>query len=201
MSAAALRAPPRGRYDRLASASERAHGQRELIVAAAQRLLRANTPLPASFSVSDLCAATGLGRNTIYGHFASVDALREEVLTECTRALLDALAQPLDVPSTPLDELRRLCEAWLTSASLHPEATLLAIRWRRDALAAALSSALERLVLRGVAAGAFAPDRDAQRTTLLAASVLTAVELAAQTPEHAPALITLLVDVLSKANR
>lgn len=198
---AALRAPPRGRYDRLASASERAHGQRELIVTAAQRLLLESPPAPASLSVSDLCAATGLGRNTIYGHFASVDAVREDVLTECTQPLLTALARSLDVPSTPLDELRRFCHAWVTVASVHPEATLLAARWRRDALSEALSGALERVVLRGVAAGAFAPDRDRQRTTLLTSSALTAAELAAQDPGRAPELVALLVDVLSKANR
>lgn len=103
------RALGRGRYDRAASASERAQEARTEILASVYSLLLEQGE---HFSVSDVTTRAGIGRNTFYGHFTHLsEAVREagrQALAELTTHDV-AWVQDDD---TPRNALEKFVRAW-----------------------------------------------------------------------------------------
>jgi AcrR family transcriptional regulator len=111
-------------------------------------------------SMSDVAAAAGLARQTVYAHFASRDALltavAERALDEAVAAI-DA-ARPGDGP--PAEALDRLVAAWWASVAGHARVleALAAAYPGAEAVArfhAPIVDRLERLLRRGRRAGTF----------------------------------------------
>lgn len=189
------RAPARGRYDRRATPSERAHDQRQLITAAVAVLLVEHAPNVPKLTVSDICEHTGLARNTLYGHFDGVDAVLRAVIDDATRTLLSAVSGEADV-STPLDTVRAFAAAWSRVCAEHPLATQVALRWDRPRLHDELKSHLVRVIAHGVRAGTFSTDARDLRPDMLVAATLEAGRSAATQRQHshvAAALTELLI--------
>jgi AcrR family transcriptional regulator len=111
-------------------------------------------------SMSDVAAAAGLARQTVYAHFASRDALltavAERALDEAVAAI-DA-ARPGEGP--PAEALDRLVAAWWATVAGHARVldALGAAYPDAEAVArfhAPIAERLERLLRRGRRAGAF----------------------------------------------
>jgi AcrR family transcriptional regulator len=194
------RAPSRGKYDRSASASQRAQDQRHLILNAAERLLGARGEPATAFTVSDLCTTTGLGRNTIYGQFASAESVAREAIIASTEALLRGASGP-PVATTPLESVNTFAKRWIEAAAARPSGTGIALAWSRDELVGHLTDRLGQVIQGGIDAGMFAVDSDGQRLRILVAACLGAAELASRHPADAGGLSRLLADLLLKAAR
>lgn len=107
--AAGPRGSRRGTYDRHASPSERAREQRaELLLAVRQVVVTGNVP-----TVSSIASARGLGRNTFYEHFSTVEAAVEAAVDEAAALLAQTLARAWDddLLVTPSERTRRFSTA------------------------------------------------------------------------------------------
>lgn len=104
----------RGRYDRGASASERARAQRATLLDAVRRcaLERPEHEL----TVTRLVESVGCGRNTFYEHFDEIGQAVEAACRESADHLGVVLQRALftDVPLTPTDLMWELATAWAT---------------------------------------------------------------------------------------
>ena len=116
------------------------------IVEVAARLLAENP----NAGMADVAAGAGVGRATLYRHFATrealVQAIREQAVEDAERALAECR---LDEGSAT-DALRRLCRAWLDVAERYALAEP-----RRSPRSHVLRDPLIALLERGQAAGEF----------------------------------------------
>ena len=109
----------RGTYDRHLSPSERVKAQRtELLMAVRQVVLAGEVP-----SVSSIAAARGLGRNTFYEHFSTVDAAVAACVEECAATLELQARLSLDeaAVATPSERARSLGSTLFTLRDEQPD--------------------------------------------------------------------------------
>jgi TetR/AcrR family transcriptional repressor of mexCD-oprJ operon len=110
--------------------------------------------------MSDVAAAAGVSRATIYRHFPTREALIAAIQLQAVEQSEQALLACRLDEGTATDALRRLCAAWLDVAERYAFAQLgLTVdeetRRRRQRI---LGEPLRELIERGRAAGEFAPD-------------------------------------------
>jgi AcrR family transcriptional regulator len=165
----------RGRYDRALSPSERARHHRTLIYDATLGLLCEPEAVPASANIDAVCALAGVGRNTVYGLFDNAGALTETCLDEALGTLASSLttAAPL---GTPIEDVRTFSTSWLRLARPNGREVRALLRFRRHAVVTLVSERLQALLLRGVAAGTFAPDPQGLRLILLSEAFVGALD-------------------------
>ncbi|HEX2730362.1 MAG TPA: hypothetical protein VHM70_02105 [Polyangiaceae bacterium] len=156
------------------SASQRAQIQREMVASCVLGILARTPDAVPQINIDDLCSETGLGRNTVYGLFGSASRIVPETLEG---ALAQFLAAALgdEAEATPLGALERAAARWVGAALQNVAVAQLLLRWQRPALAAAVAESLRRLLARGIAAGAFAPDTLPQRLPYVADVYLVAL--------------------------
>lgn len=193
------RAPERGRYDRHATVSERLNVQRSLIEQAIRTLLVHLHPH--TMTVTQLSKATGLGRNTLYGHFPSIETACQSVVEDCWQELAAELALRPLASSTPMTLCDELSRRWLGAAAAQPEALRILFRCQPDRLAAQLSSELEDLWSLGAKAGAFAPVPDPVRIRALRASLLQLLDEVSRQGATAEHCATVMSDLLMRCLR
>ncbi len=194
------RAPSRGRYDRQSTASERAQEQRDLILHAVDEHLRRTSPSPNNLTISDVCKVTGLGRNTIYSHFESVDAACEYVIARALQALSEQTPKVSDT-ATPLDAVRSFSTNWLQTVAGHPSHYQIAVRWARDQLRERVRPHFRELIQLGISAGLFSQDPTGLRESLLLELLLATGSAVAADPSTEEAAAHLLPSLLTKACR
>lgn len=136
-----------------------ASDNRAAIVAAARTLLRRD---PDS-SLESIAAEAGLSRRTVYGHFASRDALVATVFESGAARIAAALATV--VAEDPADEVALIgVRMWREVESIRVNARLALLSPFREAIAGALEpvrSQLRATVARGIDSGRFRGDIDA----------------------------------------
>lgn len=142
----------RGTYNRLSTPSERVKGQRVELLAAVRHL----TARGEALTVTSIAGARGMGRNTFYEHFPTVEAATAACVKECVDLLVEAVHSSQDTPpvATPGERSRAL------GAALHQFRQEYGDRWRvmliygQTELASVLGFAVERVHQAYVAAGA-----------------------------------------------
>ncbi|MDR7277233.1 TetR/AcrR family transcriptional regulator [Catenuloplanes atrovinosus] len=116
----------------------RAVRSRERIVSAARELLRGEGPAAVTFAA--VAQRAGVGRATVYRHWATVDALRDEIMDEFTLPFFERPGRPL--PQWLHGQLRRLADELTTPAAARMTTSLI----QRDAADdGALNSRRDRL--------------------------------------------------------
>lgn len=148
-----------------------ARRNRETILASALELF-ARDP---NASMSAIATAAGVGRVTLYGHFAGRDELVEAALATAVEQS-DALLATLDLSGDPLDALTRLVgQSWrqveANSAALDAALAALGEEHVRSSHDAVLTRVHE-LVERGQASGTFRGDLSAGWLTAVVYSTL-----------------------------
>lgn len=142
----------RGTYDRHASPSERAREQRAELLLSIRELVAAKQAL----SVSSIASVRGLGRNTFYEHFPTVEAglaaCVEEAGTALTRRLVEALDDGALV--TPSEQGRRFARAVVAFANDEKEGWALLVLHGDDACEEALRIGITHVHSSYVDAGA-----------------------------------------------
>jgi AcrR family transcriptional regulator len=111
-------APARGRYDRSVRGSERAVRQRERLVRAAVLVL--DRYGATGVTVTRVIGRARMGRNTFYAHFDNVPDLLGEVRERGLDELLRAVEGAVENARTPIEGLRALTRAWISSVEAHP---------------------------------------------------------------------------------
>ena len=148
-------------------------GTERRILTAAIRLLADD----ATASMSDVASASGVGRATLYRHFASREellrAIRLESLRECRQALED-----VPVPDAGFEEgLRQVIAALLRVLDRYRVLVAAPPADRSDPEQRPLLEEIERplldLIRRGVAAGELAPDLDPALVLVMLSGLLT----------------------------
>ena len=196
MNSSAARAPGRGRYDRSLSASERARRRRQLLVTAARELFIVGE----TFSLESVLRRTGLGRNTFYGHFENVDALRKEVVA----VALESFCLPgrgMLQSATPIGAVRAFAEAWVERISIHPKDASVVLFVGRDLLTEELSEHILVLGRFGQRAGIFGSGDDPMRAACVAAGIAEASLIALRSASDLKALQALIEDLVLRILR
>jgi AcrR family transcriptional regulator len=173
----------RGRYDRGATASERARTARAAITSAVIRLLRASRAVP---SVDDVCGLTGLGRNTFYGHFPSAQAAADQVVTDCLAQIEHTLGSAARAALTPYAEVTEFAQGWFDFCASTGDAVEVAEAAGRDRLQAALEQRLRALHAAGASAGVYRKDLGFERLVALRGATVE-LSLAVATGRALPA--------------
>src|SRR5690606_11169279 len=122
----------RGRYDRRASASERARQQRTHLLLAVERLARQGA-VP---SVAEIAACAGVGKNTFYEHFqGAADALLAAVNVALVnlRSELEQVSGGGEV-DTPSAYAEQLAQCWISWCQDRSDAFVLLEEHARNAL-------------------------------------------------------------------
>ncbi|MFF3404479.1 TetR/AcrR family transcriptional regulator [Streptomyces sp. NPDC002659] len=148
-------------------------------------------------SMTTIAQTAGVGRVTLYGHFASRDALLEALLDRSLREAISALTHADLENGDPGETLERLIRTgWrvldrnrsvLTAALRHLGPELVYTRHSE------IMASVDQLILRGQQQGAFRTDlpRDWLATSLYALMHMTAAEVDAErlNPDHATVLL------------
>lgn len=139
-----LPAPGRGAYDRSLSRAERDTQHRERLVRATAEIL-----LEGNLTVARIIERAGVGRSTFYEFFDTPEHVITLVEQRVRSSLEQALAGAFASSHTPLERLRAIVRAWITSLAAHPldARVALARRSERRLLSTAgkvLHDALER---------------------------------------------------------
>lgn len=103
-------APGRGSYDRSLTRAERDAEHRERLLRATAEVL-SDGPL----TVARIVQRAGVGRSTFYEFFDSPEHLLEQLEQRLLRQLEAALAAGIAEARTPLERLRAIARAWLTT--------------------------------------------------------------------------------------
>ncbi len=201
-SQAPRRAPRRGRYDRDASPEQRRTEQhRRLLDATATVMAHAGARATATAVVR----AARVGRNTFYEHFTNLDSAIAEVsrlaIADMENEIRDALVDAL----TPIERIRALAHAWITTVDARPELARALLRRHGESESTDLSyaGALFRKLLDGVIAearraSAITPLADERRVVVMSAVAET---LAREHLRSAAEDAELLADLLVRAFR
>lgn len=171
----------RGTYDRRLSPSERVRAQRaDLLLAVRQVLAAGEVP-----SVSSIAAARGLGRNTFYEHFSTVEMAIEACVHDCAEMLEAAVSASIamDGVATPSEQARRLSGALSAFVTEQPEAWAVLSDRGQERLTALLERESERMhrIYMGAGAGRVAWSRLAKAAT---SGALVGLLTAARRGEH-----------------
>lgn len=142
----------RGTYDRHASPSERAREQRAELLLAVRQLVAAK----AGLSVSSIAGHRGLGRNTFYEHFTTVEAAVVASVEEAGGVLTRVLAAALETDAlvTPSEHGRRFAAALTGFVAEEGERWAVLSAHGEEALDAALRAGITRVHGSYVDAGA-----------------------------------------------
>jgi hypothetical protein len=173
----------RGRYDRGATASERARKARAAITRAVIRSLAASRAVP---SVEDVCRLTGLGRNTFYGHFPSAQAAADQVVSDSLAQIERTLGSAARAAVTPYAEVTELAHDWFDFCASTGDAIRVAEAAGRDRLQAALEERLRALHATGASAGVYRKDLGFERLVALRGAAVE-LSLAVATGSAVPA--------------
>jgi AcrR family transcriptional regulator len=146
------RATRRGTYDRHSTPSERVRAQRGELLLAVRQVTYAGETL----SVSSIAAARGLGRNTFYEHFATVEAAVEACVGECLSTFEEAVVWSLDANRvvTPSERAREFGAAVLEYCWEQPDRWRMLTELGRVRFEVAMQRAVEQLHQSYVRAGA-----------------------------------------------
>jgi AcrR family transcriptional regulator len=170
--------PPRGRWDRAASAHARAAScRRALVDAAAQAFFERGRAV----TVSDVVERAHVGRNTFYVHFDDLAAVFAAAEAEAFAKISAALA-PSPSARTPLERFRRVASEWLSIAT--GERHLVSLVIRGDGAQRGSHVGLRRMIenaLRSIAssarsAGVLGRPADANRLRALAGAYIALAE-------------------------
>lgn len=192
------RAPRRGRYDRRVSPEQRRADQHARLLDATTQVLARDGERATATSVVH---AAGVGRNTFYEHFASIDAAIEEISKDAIDEMDRELRAALAVARTPIETLRVLGRTWIAAIDVRAELATGLLRRRDNASSSGLSHAGE--LFRRVLDGVIADARDASAITprsgdrrilaMSAAAEVLALEHLAAAADDAELLSDLLV--------
>jgi len=132
--------------------SERVKAQRAELLSSVRQLVQAGVTL----SVSSIAAERGLGRNTFYEHFQTIEGAVAACVEEARNRLSEALGRGLEVTQvgTPSEHARGLVRALVEFREKNPDRWLVLERHGNEQLVATLSDAVERLHDVYAAAGA-----------------------------------------------
>jgi AcrR family transcriptional regulator len=196
VSAVLGRAPARGRYDRSASRAERDERQRELLIAAARRVLAGH----AKPTVQSISAQAGTGRNALYRHFASLKQLLADVARHADQRAAARIESTACGAATPLERLRALVRGWLAFVAEEPELARIVVASPRAP--SPLRVALAAAVARGRAEGALAAPPDELRIDAVAAALEGAARSLLAPSAQPPAdAATVMCDLVVRAFR
>jgi AcrR family transcriptional regulator len=173
------RAPARGKYDRRSTRSDRLAVQHEQIMSAARARLAGSDS--AEVTVAYIVEKTGLGRNTVYSHFATMHQLVQAVATESWEAV-SAHWESAEVDmGIPLGAAEQLTQRWFRAVEQVPNALRIVLQADRARLAGRVTQEIAAFRDGGVRAGAF---RHSDELCLLAlgAAVLAALEYCLDRP-------------------
>jgi AcrR family transcriptional regulator len=110
-----MEALQRGKYPRSSTRMQRAQRERAALSSAASAALLELAEH--ELTVSELCQRAGVGRNTLYLHWPSVDALINEIVQQAEARLRSALVLQAEQLRTPRNRLAALSFNWLQFAS------------------------------------------------------------------------------------
>lgn len=161
----------RGKYDRSASPSDRVQAQRELLIRRTQELL--GNYQPQEISIARVIEATGLGRNTLYGHFRNAEGLTNEVM-RISWSEVDAVLDSMELPAehnTPSAGAAALSERWFTVVSDAGRAAAAVVNADTEILAKRLEAEIQDYHALGQRAGAFGPASECAVVGLAGAGV------------------------------
>lgn len=188
----------RGRYDRSATASERAQRARQsLLIALRDTLLE----LGEECSLDTVVARAGLGRNTFYSHFRDLASARAEVVADSMQTLRTQMDAALSHEETPYAAVGNLAQSWVHIALTHPVAVRIAVQGDRAKITDLLSSGLLAVHRAGAQAGVFRRELLPERLLGLAAlgvELLAAVAAERARSEAASATLSDAILALSR---
>jgi AcrR family transcriptional regulator len=170
--------PPRGLWDRAASADDRAADcRRSLVAAAAQCVFE----LGRAITVSDVVDRAGVGRNTFYVHFDDLRAVFVAAEVEALTKIAEALS-PSPRARTPIERFRQLASAWFSIAATEPRLVSLVIRGdgtsrgSHTELRKIIENALRPIAASARAAGVFGRPADPNRLRALTGTFVAFAE-------------------------
>ncbi|MEN9577028.1 MAG: hypothetical protein RJA70_37 [Pseudomonadota bacterium] len=192
------KAPSRGKYDRAMSRAERLAAQREQIVAVARLALRKQSPL--EFTMSNVAEQTGLGRNTVYSHFAHIDELTGLVLEESWRSLVELWdATEVDM-GTPVGAAEQLSARWFRAVDVAVDELQVVLGCDRARVASRILSEVRAFSDAGAHAGTFRRP-DELRLVALSAAVIAVLDYCVRSTDAVLGAPELVADVLVRALR
>lgn len=195
----------RGRWDRSATAEERAGAHRASMVRAAARAV---FELGRSVTVADILERAGVGRNTFYVHFTDLTAALRAAEDHALELVTSAISSSSDAP-TPIERLRRGASDWLSLAAREPEFVMLAVRGdgtvhgSHSRVRGVLIGSLGRIVSQARSAGVLGRPVDALRLRAVAGAFVATAEAVVEDPLR-PDVVRLaegLVDLALRAFR
>ncbi len=155
---------------------------------------------PSKLTLSALCSATGLGRNTIYGQFESVAAAERYVADQALASVTLELVSDTTA-MTPLDAVSTFAGTWADRIVEQPLAYRVALRWARPVLLARLRQAVAPVLQLGIAAGLFAPDPSGLREPALLEALLAVGERLSESPSGRDTAASFVSSLITKLCR
>jgi AcrR family transcriptional regulator len=188
----------RGRYDRGATASERARAQHEAFINAGFGALIDGSGLP--HTVAQLVAAARSSKNTFYSHFDSMEQYHLALAEAGMERLRGALAREVQAElSTPVQALQQCCEAWLRMAQEHEGELRAVLQLKRSAVQGLLTELIADPILAGQRSGLLPVELGPVKSRCVEAcllGVLDVVERGRSVSESARLLSEVLIRVL-----
>jgi len=114
----------RGRWDRAATAGDRAAAHRHGIARASARAV---FELGRHITVTDILSRAEVGRNTFYVYFRDVEDVLRAAEGEALSLVLISLSR-VHGERTPVERLRRMADEWLSLAREEPHLLMLLLR-------------------------------------------------------------------------
>lgn len=198
------RAPPRGCYDRSLSATTRHTAQRRRVLGATAEV--AGRDGLQAVTVSKICRAALVGRNTFYGLFADVPTALHALVEDAAALLDERLAEAAGAERAPQERVRALCRGWLAFACDEAPTVRTILGAGRgpeglSQLGEVFRHHLGLAVLRARADGALALPPDYCRATSMAAAAEAAALIVARSPASGPELDLMLPDIILRSFR
>jgi TetR/AcrR family transcriptional repressor of nem operon len=173
----------RGRWDRGATDDARREDAHARVLAATAEVVASRG---AATTAAEVIGRAGIGRNTFYAHFASVDAAVAEVVRGVAEAVSEALHGSAAPVRTPRERLRALASAWLAATSRRPFAMAVlldASTEGRSLMLGALEAELRAALELARAAGTVSVPIEPLRIACLVGSFVGAASYVARTPD------------------
>jgi AcrR family transcriptional regulator len=179
-----MNAVGRGKWDRRTTDEERKGAARQRLLEATEAVVAVQG---AAATAAEIIGRAGVGRNTFYEHFESVQGAVEEVSRAATEQTLAALRSSSSGARTPRERLRALAFTWLQAASQRPlVAGALGLGLRTDAVAAlmnGLESELCSALELARSAGAVSLPAEGLRVVCLVGAFVTAASYVTRKPD------------------